>query len=60
MTIYLKDLGLWNYVEEENALESLRANPTLQQIRSHEKEITKGPKALSVMQLSQIQFLLGS
>ncbi|KAH0636428.1 hypothetical protein KY290_036873 [Solanum tuberosum] len=33
--------------EEDSAPESLRANPTLQKVRSHEEEITKGPKALS-------------
>lgn len=47
MKTYLKGLGLWKYVEEDSAPEPLRANPTLQQIRSHEEEITKGPKALS-------------
>ncbi|KAH0696223.1 hypothetical protein KY285_013055 [Solanum tuberosum] len=34
-------------VEEDSAPEPLRANPTLQQIKSHEEEIAKGPKALS-------------
>jgi len=29
MKTYLKGLGLWKYVEEDNALEPLRANPFL-------------------------------
>ncbi|XP_016548996.1 uncharacterized protein LOC107848767 [Capsicum annuum] len=52
MKKYLKDLGLWKYVEEDNAPKPLRANPTLQQIRNREEEITKGPKSLSFIHVA--------
>ncbi|KAF2320256.1 hypothetical protein GH714_026457 [Hevea brasiliensis] len=48
------------YVEENRVPPSLRQNPTLNQIRQHEDEVAKAPKALSyIMQLYQILFSPG-
>ncbi|XP_031258912.1 uncharacterized protein LOC116117020 [Pistacia vera] len=44
---YLRGHSLWQYVEEERQIPQLRANPTLNQIRIHEKEVAKAPRALS-------------
>ncbi|KAF2320207.1 hypothetical protein GH714_025906 [Hevea brasiliensis] len=47
MRAYLRGLGVWQYVEENRVPPSLRQNPTLNQIRQHEDEVAKAPKALS-------------
>ncbi|XP_031282913.1 uncharacterized protein LOC116141558 [Pistacia vera] len=47
MKTYLKGHGLWQYVEEEKQVPHLGPNPTLNQVRAHEEEAAKAPKALS-------------
>ncbi|KAF2319796.1 hypothetical protein GH714_019012 [Hevea brasiliensis] len=47
MQDYLKGLGLWQCVKENRTTPPLRQNPTLNQIRQHEDEVAKAPKALS-------------
>ncbi|KAF2293785.1 hypothetical protein GH714_041855 [Hevea brasiliensis] len=47
MRAYLRGLGVWQYVEENRVPPPLRQNPTLNQIRQHEDEVAKAPKALS-------------
>ncbi|XP_031286824.1 uncharacterized protein LOC116145506 [Pistacia vera] len=47
MKAYLRGQGLWQYVEEEKQLPQLGPNPTLNQIRMHEEEASKAPRALS-------------
>ncbi|KAF2320261.1 hypothetical protein GH714_026492 [Hevea brasiliensis] len=47
LEIYEERLGVWQYVEENRVPPPLRQNPTLNQIRQHEDEVAKAPKALS-------------
>ncbi|XP_031247738.1 uncharacterized protein LOC116105457 [Pistacia vera] len=47
MKAYLRGQGLWQYVEEERQPPQLGPNPTLNQIRMHEEEASKAPRALS-------------
>ena len=47
MQSYLKALGLWESVLNDADPPPLGANPTLNQIRHHEEEKSKKPKALS-------------
>ncbi|XP_044495548.1 uncharacterized protein LOC123218270 [Mangifera indica] len=49
MKAFLRGVGLWQYVEEEKQPPPLGPNPTLNQIRLHEEEATKAPKALSIL-----------
>ena len=49
MKTHLKGLGLWQWVENEKELPPLGNNPTLNQIRAHEEEEAKAPKALSII-----------
>ncbi|XP_031276282.1 uncharacterized protein LOC116134773 [Pistacia vera] len=51
MKAFLMGQGLWQYVEEEKQPPQLGPNPTLNQIRLHEEEATKAPRALSHIQL---------
>ncbi|RVX04494.1 Retrovirus-related Pol polyprotein from transposon RE1 [Vitis vinifera] len=47
MKAYLRGLGLWQWVETERQVQPLGNNPTLNQIRAHEEEEAKAPRALS-------------
>ncbi|XP_031283426.1 uncharacterized protein LOC116142121 [Pistacia vera] len=47
MKAFLRSQGLWQYVEENRQLPPLGPNPTLNQMRLHEEETAKAPKALS-------------
>ncbi|XP_031264410.1 uncharacterized protein LOC116122736 [Pistacia vera] len=47
MRAYLRGQGLWQYVEEEKQPPQLGPNPTLNQMRMHEEEMSKAPRALS-------------
>ncbi|RVW84223.1 hypothetical protein CK203_045275 [Vitis vinifera] len=47
MKAYLRGLGLWQWVETERQIQPLGNNPTLNQIRAHEEEEAKAPRALS-------------
>ncbi|RVW71157.1 hypothetical protein CK203_059823 [Vitis vinifera] len=47
MKAYLRGLGLWQWVEIERQIQPLGNNPTLNQIRAHEEEEAKAPRALS-------------
>ena len=47
MKAYLRGQSLWQYVEEEKQPPQLGPNPTLNQIRLHEEETAKAPRALS-------------
>ncbi|KAF2323459.1 hypothetical protein GH714_035566 [Hevea brasiliensis] len=52
MRAYLRALGVWQYVEENRVPPLLRQNPTLNQIRQHEDEVAKAPKALSYIHVA--------
>ncbi|XP_031272977.1 uncharacterized protein LOC116131463 [Pistacia vera] len=47
MRAYLRGQGLWQYVEEEKQPPQLGLNPTLNQMRMYEEEMSKAPRALS-------------
>ncbi|RVX08755.1 hypothetical protein CK203_011054 [Vitis vinifera] len=47
MKAYLRGLGLWQWVETERQIQPLGNNPTLNQIKAHEEEEAKAPRALS-------------
>ncbi|XP_031259269.1 uncharacterized protein LOC116117370 [Pistacia vera] len=47
MKTFLRGQGLWQYVEEDRQPPVLGSNPTLNQIRLHDEEATKSPRALS-------------
>ncbi|XP_044488992.1 uncharacterized protein LOC123213584 [Mangifera indica] len=47
MKAFLRGVGLWHYVKEEKQPPPLGPNPTLNQIRQHEEDVTKTPRALS-------------
>ncbi|XP_031275492.1 uncharacterized protein LOC116133971 [Pistacia vera] len=47
MIAFLHGQGLWQYVEESRQPPPLRQNPMLNQMRLHEEETTKAPRALS-------------
>ncbi|XP_031268503.1 uncharacterized protein LOC116126975 [Pistacia vera] len=47
MRAYLRGQGLWQYVEEEKQPPQLGPNPTLNQMRMYEEEMSKAPRALS-------------
>ncbi|XP_031256828.1 uncharacterized protein LOC116114825 [Pistacia vera] len=47
MKTFLRGQVLWLYVEENKQPPTLGPNPTLNQIRHHEEEATKAPRALS-------------
>ncbi|XP_031257036.1 uncharacterized protein LOC116115035 [Pistacia vera] len=47
MKAYLRGQTLWQYVEEEKPPLQLGPNPTLNQMRLYEKEMSKAPRALS-------------
>ena len=47
MKAHLRGLSLWQWVEEDRRIPPLGNNPTLNQIRAHEEEEAKAPKALS-------------
>ncbi|XP_031265038.1 uncharacterized protein LOC116123410 [Pistacia vera] len=47
MKAFLRGQGLWQYVEENRQPPSLGQNPTLNQLRMHEEETAKAPRALS-------------
>ncbi|KAL8158405.1 hypothetical protein AgCh_002913 [Apium graveolens] len=49
MKSHLKGLGLWTWVESEREIQPLTNNPTLNQIKLHEDESSKGPRALSII-----------
>ncbi|XP_074373697.1 uncharacterized protein LOC141714052 [Apium graveolens] len=49
MKTHLKGLGLWTWVESEREIQPLTDNPTLNQIKLHENESSKGPRALSII-----------
>ncbi|XP_044481985.1 uncharacterized protein LOC123208516 [Mangifera indica] len=49
MKAFLRGVRLWQYVDEEKTPPLLGPNPTLNQIRMHEEEATKGPRALSII-----------
>ncbi|XP_039135749.1 uncharacterized protein LOC120273174 [Dioscorea cayenensis subsp. rotundata] len=49
MKAYLRGLGLWQWVEAEKEVPPLGNNPTLNEIRAHEEEKTKAPRALFVI-----------
>ncbi|RVW64360.1 hypothetical protein CK203_046996 [Vitis vinifera] len=57
MKAYLRGLGLWQWVETERQIQPLGNNPTLNQIRDHEKKkLTLQELYLTSMLLSQNQF----
>ncbi|XP_031259650.1 uncharacterized protein LOC116117766 [Pistacia vera] len=45
----MRGLGLWQYKEEEKQPPPLGPNPTLNQLRLHEEEVAKAPRALSII-----------
>ncbi|XP_031263615.1 uncharacterized protein LOC116121832 [Pistacia vera] len=47
MRAYLRGQGPWQYVEEEKQPPQLGPNPTLNQMRMYEEEMSKAPRALS-------------
>ena len=47
MQSYLKALSVWEVVESDIVPNPLPQNPTLVQIKKHEKELAKKPKALT-------------
>ncbi|XP_031278535.1 uncharacterized protein LOC116136986 [Pistacia vera] len=49
MKVYMRGLGLWQYVEEEKQPSLLGPNPTLNQLRLHEEEVAKASRALSII-----------
>ncbi|XP_074374825.1 uncharacterized protein LOC141715250 [Apium graveolens] len=49
MKTQLKGLGLWTWVESEREIQPLTDNPILNQIKLHENESSKGPRALSII-----------
>ncbi|KAF2317533.1 hypothetical protein GH714_023996 [Hevea brasiliensis] len=57
MRAYLRGLGVWQYVEENRVPPPLRQNPTLNQIRQHEDEVAKAPKALSYIHAAVSDFV---
>ncbi|KAL0373814.1 UNVERIFIED_CONTAM: Retrovirus-related Pol polyprotein from transposon RE1 [Sesamum radiatum] len=49
MKSYLKSQTLWDAVENDVDPPALRANPTLAQIKKHEEDLAKKPKALTCL-----------
>ncbi|XP_031278895.1 uncharacterized protein LOC116137347 [Pistacia vera] len=47
MKTFMRGQGLWQYVEEDKQPPALGPNPSLSQIRLHDEEATKSPRALS-------------
>ncbi|KAL0373817.1 UNVERIFIED_CONTAM: hypothetical protein Sradi_3297400 [Sesamum radiatum] len=52
MKSYLKSQTLWDAVENDVDPPALRANPTLAQIKKHEEDLAKKPKALTCLHLA--------
>ena len=49
MKSYLKAFGLWGYVIEDKQVPPLRENPTIAQMKQHEKEKMKKDKAVTCL-----------
>ncbi|TXG47198.1 hypothetical protein EZV62_026492 [Acer yangbiense] len=49
MKSYMKAFGLWDYVNEDNQVPPLRANPTIAQMKQHEEEKMKRDKAVTCL-----------
>ncbi|XP_031268500.1 uncharacterized protein LOC116126972 [Pistacia vera] len=57
MKTFLGRKGLWQYVEENKQPPVLGPNPTLNQIKLHEEEATKVPRALSHIHAAVIELV---
>ncbi|KAK0581697.1 hypothetical protein LWI29_016899 [Acer saccharum] len=49
MKSYMKAFGLWDFVNEDKQAPPLRANPTIAQMKQHEKEKMKRDKAVTCL-----------
>lgn len=47
MTTFLKALSLWDDMEANVELPTLRTNPTLTQMKKHEKDLARKPRAFT-------------
>ena len=59
MKTYLKDPSLWEIIENDADPDALPSNPTLTQLKKHEKDLTKKPNTLTYIHaaVSDVAFI---